>query len=43
MPKWMYKKDKGEIVSRLFQDDDSIPKDWKESPGEAEKKPKKKK
>jgi len=42
MPKWMYQKVKGEIVSKLFQDDDVIPKDWKESPGEAEKKPKKK-
>jgi len=38
----MYQKVKGEIVSKLFQDDDSIPKEWKESPGEAEKKPKKK-
>ena len=38
----MYQKVKGEIVPKLFQDDDSIPKDWKESPGEAEKKPKKK-
>ena len=38
----MYKKDMDEIVSKLFQDDDSIPKEWKESPGEAEKKPKKK-
>jgi len=41
MPKWMYQKVKGEIVSKLFQDDDDIPKEWKESPGEA-RKPKKK-
>ena len=42
MPKWMYKKDKDEIVSKLFQDDEPVPSGWKESPKEAEKKPKKK-
>ena len=38
MPKWMYKKDKDEIVYKLFQDDETVPSGWKESPKEAGKK-----
>ena len=43
MPKWMYKKDKDEVVSKLFQDDETVASGWKESPKEAGKKPSKKK
>jgi hypothetical protein len=43
MPKWMYKKEKDEIISKLFEDDDKIPSGWKESPQEAGKKAPKKK
>ena len=39
----MYKKDKDKVVSKLFQDDETVPSGWKESPKEAGKKPSKKK
>tara|TARA_R100001594_G_scaffold150565_1_gene212391 strand:- start:545 stop:682 length:138 start_codon:yes stop_codon:yes gene_type:complete len=30
-----YKVEKGEVVARLFQDDEKIPTGWKDSPKEA--------
>ena len=35
---WKYKKEKGEVVSKLFEDGDKIPSGWKDSPKEAGKK-----
>ena len=35
---WKYKTEKGEIVSKLFEDEKDIPKGWKDSPQEAGKK-----
>tara|TARA_X000001382_G_scaffold55288_2_gene37817 strand:- start:9050 stop:9181 length:132 start_codon:yes stop_codon:yes gene_type:complete len=38
MPIWKYKKEKDEVVAKLFEDDDKVPSGWKDSPKEAGKK-----